>query len=178
MAVFKKTELELVHRFDEASRRHYLNGVLSVLHCHHYSTLYTQLAEDCGMLDGRTLLIECAEDSFLQVLADYFRDKGIISVSERIEIAQQYFAAMGLGKMGVVYAGPDAGLVHLTRSHVDEGWIKKWGKRAEPVNYIGRGYVAALFSAVFGRPARSYRVSEGKSIVSGEELSELNVVAC
>jgi hypothetical protein len=178
MAVFKKTELELEHEFDATSRRHYLNGVLSVLHCHHYSTLYTQLAEDCGMLDGRRLLFECAEDAFLEVLASYYRAKGIGKVADRIEIAQQYFAAMGLGSMSVIYAGPDAGLVHLTRSHVDEGWIKKWGKRAEPVNYIGRGYVAALFSAVFGRSARSYTVSEGKSIVSGEELSELGVVAC
>jgi DNA-binding response OmpR family regulator len=36
-----------------------------VLHCHHYPTLYTQLAEDCGMLDGFGFLEELKQDSSL-----------------------------------------------------------------------------------------------------------------
>ena len=46
MVVEKKVEFEIDHRFDPVKNRHYLNGFCSVLHCHHYATLYTQLADD------------------------------------------------------------------------------------------------------------------------------------
>ncbi len=176
MTVIKKTELELDHRFDPASCRHSLNGFTSVLHCHHYSALYTQLADDCGMLDGRKLLSECAEDSFFEVLSAYFKAKGMECIEDRIAIAEQYYAAVGLGGMKVVCAGLDSGKVELSHSHVDEGWMKKWGKRDKPVNFITQGYVAALFSAVFGRPPRTYRVDETEGIVTGAEKSTFTVV--
>jgi hypothetical protein len=176
MAEFKKTELKLDHRFDPFSCRHTLNGQVSVLHCHHYSTLYTQLAEDCGMLDGVKLLKDCAEDTFLHTLKSYYAENDVATARERVALAEQYFAAMGLGKLQVVCAGSEAGQVRLEHSHVDAGWIKKWGKRDKPVNHIGCGYIAALFSAVFDRPARSYAVTETASIVAGAERSEFNVV--
>ena len=177
MAVFKKTEIQLDHRFDSNRCRHYMNGQVSVLHCHHYATLYSQLADDCGMLDGKELLAQCTEDAFFKTLTSYYEAQGVELVDDRIAIAEQYYAASGLGKMQVVCAGAESGVVELLHSHIDDGWIKKWGKRDKPVNFITSGYIAALFSAVFGQSTRSFVVTETASIVTGAERSRFNVVA-
>ena len=125
----------------------------------------------------KTLLAECAEDTFHQTLASYFEANGIERVEDRIAIAEQYYATAGLGKMQVVCAGPESGVVELIHSHIDEGWIKKWGKRDKPVNFITCGYIAAVFSAVFGQGKRSFAVTETASIITGAERSQFNVVA-
>ena len=131
MAVIKKTEIVLDKQFDPRSCRHTLNGAVSVLHCHHYATLYCQLADDCGMLDGKKLLAECAEDTFHEVLAEYYETHDIQTMADRFAIAEQYYAVTGLGKMRVVSAGRESGEVELEHSHVDQGWIKKWGERGD-----------------------------------------------
>lgn len=177
MAIMKKTELVLEKRFDPKTCRHTLNGQEVVLHCHHYATLYLQLAEDCGMLDGKKLMHESAEDAFLDVLNSYNDQNCIDKLEDRISIAEQYFAACGLGKLKVLCAGPDSGEVVLEHSHVDEGWIKKWGKRKKAINFIASGYIAALFSATFEKRARTYSVNEIASIVTGDEVSKFEVVA-
>ncbi len=177
MPVMEAVELVLDHRFDAKTCRHYLNGETSVLHCHHYATLYTQLAEDCGMLDGKKLLAETAEDTFGEVLSAYYRKHEITDISDRITIAEQYYAACGMGQMKVLCAGADGGEVELTHSHIDEGWIKKWGKRNEPVNFFTCGYIAGMFSAVFGQPPRTFTATETQCIVSGAKRSVFQVVA-
>jgi predicted hydrocarbon binding protein len=176
MAVFTKTEIQLDHIFDPTISRHYMNGQVFVLHCHHYATLYSQLADDCGMMDGKQLLAECSEDSFYNMLVSYFEEHGIMDIGERISLAEQYYAVVGFGKMKVICAGQESGVVELEHSHVDEGWIKKWGKREEPVNFITCGYVAALFSAVFDKPIRTFSVKETESIVTGAERSRFVAV--
>ena len=175
MVNFKTTELELKHVFDRKHCRHYLNGFSSVLHCHHYATLYTQLGEDCEFIDGLNLLSECSEDCFFEILSKYYEDNNIKSYDDRISISEQYFAVSGLGKMKITYAGAESGEVRLEYSHIDEGWIKKWGKRDKPVNYIGCGYIAGMFSAVFNKKVRTYTVHETASIVSGDKASVFNV---
>ncbi len=176
MAISKKVELELEHRFDPRTCRHTLNGVTVVLHCHHYASLYSQLADDVGMLDGRRLLAQVAEDSFGSLLADYYAAHGLARVEDRIAIAEQYYAALGLGRMRVMSAGPDSAEVELARSHVDEGWIRKWGHRDKPVNFITSGYVAGMMAAVFGCPPRSFAGTETQSLVSGAARSTFSAV--
>jgi len=171
MPTYTSTELMIDRRYDSRQGRHTVNGVTHVLHCHHYLSLYTQLAEDCAMLDGRKLLAEVAEDSFYSMLTGYYHDHGIKSVADRIALAEQYYAFAGLGKMRVVAAGPDSGSVELEQSHVDEGWKKKWGGREKPVNHVTRGYVAALFAALFDLAPRSWNVRERESIVAGASRS-------
>jgi hypothetical protein len=175
MAVFVKNELQYDHRFDKQKCRHAINGLTSVLHCHHFATLTTQVANDCGLLDGKKLLAECAEDTFYLLLTRYYRDHSITGMAERVEIAEQYFSAMGLGKLKVKYAGPYSGEVVLEHSHVDEGWLQKWGPADKPVNHIGCGYVTALFSAVYDRPRREFLAVEQQSIVRGADVSIITV---
>ncbi len=173
MTIFKKDELVLDHVFDRKTNRHYLNGMLSVFHCHHYATLYTQLAMDA---EETELLIDTSEDVFFDMLKNYFETHDVDSITKRIDFACEYYAALGLGKMNVSYAGDDSGQVEITASHLDQGWIKKWGKHDAPVNYVGAGYINAMFSAVFDKPKKSFMATEIQSIVKGAESSKFNVV--
>ena len=48
-------DLDVKFTFDDKSYRHYMNGHESVLHCHHYMTLTTKMAEDfAGSAYGHT----------------------------------------------------------------------------------------------------------------------------
>lgn len=173
----KKTELCIERKFDPIRCRHSVNGETYVLHCHHYVTLYTRLAEDCAMLDGKKLLREVTEDTIYEVLVKYYADHAIESVAERVAIAEQYYSFTGLGQMHVVCAGPDSAEVDLIHSHLDSGWIKKWGQRDKPVNHMSCGFVAGLLAAALGKSRRGFSVTEAASIVSGAERSRLIAVA-
>jgi hypothetical protein len=177
MAQTNHNSFEIVPEFDPRRCRHLVDGRTFVLHCHHYATLYTQLAEDCGMLDGKKLLAESAEDTFYEVLRDYFKKHNLESIALRFSAGEQYFRVTGLGLLNVASAGPDYGEVELPSSHLDAGWIKKWGKTKKHINHIARGFIASLFAAAFDRPCRSYSVIETESIVSGSPRSRFEVVA-
>ena len=129
------------------------------------------------MLDGKKLLAEVAEDTFGKVLSDYYADRGITEVAERIAVAEMYYASAGLGQMKVASAGAESAEVELLHSHLDEGWIAKWDKRDKPVNFMTCGYIAGMLSAVFEKPPRAYTVTETASIVSGAERSKFAAVA-
>jgi len=176
MTQYKRTELVLDKAFDAQSCRHEIAGNPVVLHCHHYTALYTQLALDCSMLDAKALLAECSEDTWEDFLSAYYRTHGISSIPERIALAEQTYAAAGLGRMRVTCAGPESGEVTLDHSHVDAGWFKKWGQHSTPVNFIGAGFIAGLFAAVFGRPVRTYVATETQGIVCGASCSRFTVI--
>ena len=166
------TTLQLNHKFDADRMRHYLNDEVAVLHCHHYATLYTQLAIDA---QETTLLASVSEEVFGSMLSKYFQDNCIDAVSDRLEVACQHYSALGLGKMKISYCGPDSGQVVLESSHIDQGWIKKWGQFDAPVNYITAGYIAGMFSAVNDEPKRTFAATETESIVKGADQSTFKV---
>lgn len=170
-------EVELEHKFDKERCRHYLNGQLSVLHCHHYASLYTQLAMDAEFIDAKTILAQSAEDSFFDTLSNYYQAHPGLTPNEKLEVGCRYYAMTGLGQMKVLSAGETSGEVVLEHSHVDQGWIKKWGKHDKAVNFITCGCVAALFATAYGKAARSYAVSEVESIVTGADKSRFVVSA-
>jgi predicted hydrocarbon binding protein len=166
---FKSTQV-----FDDERMRHYNNDELSVMHCHHYSTLFSQLADDAKLLKGPKLLFEAAEESFYPVLAKYFNENNIDSIEDRASIAEQYYGFVGLGQVSIT-PGEQGGSAQMQHSHVDEGWIKKWGNRDEAVNFMGQGYLAAAFSAIHGNERGTYQVRETQSIVSGADTSEFTI---
>jgi predicted hydrocarbon binding protein len=170
------TELKLDRKFDHQRKRHYLNNVLTVLHCHHYATLFTQLALDAKeLVDGTQILKHSVEDVFFKVLSDYYQKHGITNTQERIQAATQMFSTVGMGKMRVVSGDENGGEIDMPYPYVDEGWLKKWGKHKEPVNFIGSGYLSGMFSAVFNKPPRTYKVTETQSKVMGAEKSHFKV---
>jgi hypothetical protein len=167
------TDLVLEHRFDPHTRRQTINGLSSVIHCHHYSTLYTQLALDAKETG---LLTEAAEDTFYDMLQCYYQRHALTTLEARIESACQYYSALGLGLMQVHCLGDDSCEVELYTSHVDSGWLQKWGQHDVPVNYIGAGYIAALCAATLDLPAHSFRVKEVRSLVMGAPSSLFQAV--
>lgn len=169
-------QFEIDPKFEPRTCRHLVDGRTYVLHCHHYATLYTQLAEDCGMLDGKKLLAETTEDTFYEILRDFFAAHGPLEIDERFAIGERFFSVTGMGRLKVTSAGPDCGEVVLPASHLDAGWVRKWGKSKRPINHLARGFIAALFAAVFERPSRTYTVTETDSIASGAPQSRFVVV--
>jgi hypothetical protein len=165
MAEFIKNTLQIEHRFDQHQKRHYLNGVQTVYHCHHYATLYTQLAIDAG---ETALMAECAEDSFYSIFVALFKKENLFDLADRIDIGCQYYAAIGLGTLALGFVGDNAAQLYSSDSHLERGWIKKWGQYDRPVNFIGCGYVSALLAAALDQPVRSFNSFEIASIVVGD----------
>lgn len=172
MSEFKETKLILDKKFDTQRKRHYLNGNLVVLHCHHYSALYTQLALDA---EETELLQHVSEEAFFSIMKKYFEENEISDTNERIELGAQYYSAIGLGKMNVKFLGDESGEVELTNSHLDSGWLKKWGEFDKPVNFISAGYISGLFSAVQDKPVGTFDTIEIQSIVKGDPVSLFKV---
>lgn len=166
MAEFIKTKLKIDHKFNSKSKRHFLNGIESVYHCHHFTVLYTQLALDAGETE---LLKSTAEDSFYKVLNKYFAENNIAETKDRVEVASQYYSTMGLGIIEVDFIGDFSAKIISTNSHVEQGWIKKWGKFDKSINYIGCGYVSAMLSAILGEPIGKFNTFETQSIVKGSK---------
>ncbi len=161
--------------FDAKSMRHYLNGEVSVLHCHHYASLFTQLACDADQFNGPTLLCEATAEAFGPALRQYYEKNNVTEIPDRIAVAEQYFSFAGMGE--VEFDCWDSGAtVTMKHSHVDEGWVKKFGQRAERVNYMGEGYIKAAMWAIWNKGSyNDYQVEETQSIVSGAASSRFNV---
>jgi hypothetical protein len=165
MAEFTKNTLQITHHFDQNTKRHYLNGTQTVYHCHHYATLYTQLALDAG---ETALMAECAEDSFYAIFVQHFAQNKLTDLPQRVDMVCQYYAAVGLGHLAVEFLGDDSAQFVSAHSHLEQGWIKKWGQYDRPVNYIGCGFVSAAIAAALNQPVRSFATFETASIVVGD----------
>lgn len=176
MTIIRATEFEIDHKFDPVKNRHYLNGDCTVLHCHHYATLYTQLALDATDFEGVRHLTETAEDTFYEVLDRYYKDHCIVTVADRVDIAAQYWQASGMGILRFVGVGKYEVVAEMEYSHIDEGWLKKWGGSDKPVNFFTAGFVAAVSALVNGKPARTFKVTETQSLACGDEKSEFKAV--
>jgi hypothetical protein len=160
--------------FDGKTYRHTMNGYESVLHCHHYMSLTTKLAVDFDDIGGVRILRESAEDSIRPLLDSYYKENGITKAEDRLQIGADYYAVMGLGLMEI--SGDEkSGKAVLTHSHVDEGWIKKWGKSDKFINHFSCGFISAVFAATYDSPARSYQAEELSSIAVGNEKSVIAV---
>jgi predicted hydrocarbon binding protein len=176
MSNIKRTDFVVDHIFDSETSRHYINGEVSVFHCHHYATLYTQLAIDADeLVNGKALLAQSAEDSFYDVFSSYFLNNKL-SFEEKIQVIENYYSFIGLGRMEVKCFGMDSGEVVLKTSHLDEGWKIKFGKYDEPVNYITSGFISAFFSVINNKSTRTYNAQEVMSMVKGDEYSKFLVV--
>lgn len=167
--------LNLVHRFDPGTKRHYLNDCNSVLHCHHYSTLYTQLALHAEEWGGTRHLVAAGEKVFGDFLRDYYRKYGVDSVPDKTSIAQQYWKSVGMGIVNISTPDETTGKATMDYSHLDEGWLKKWGGFDRPVNFFTQGFLAGAFAAIYNKPFNSYEVRETKSLVKGDDFSEFMI---
>ncbi len=169
-----KVKFQADQRFDDQKMRHYVNEACSVLHCHHYATLFTQLACDAQNLNGTTLLAAAMAETVAPILNDYYKKHDISAVEDRIAVAEQYWTFVGMGQVSFECSDGSA-YITMKHSHVDEGWIKKWGVRSERVNFIGEGYVQASIGAIYGCDWKTVQARETQSIVSGASETRFDV---
>ena len=165
-------DFKVESRFDPVSCRQYLNDELTVFHCHHYTTLFSQLADDADLIKGAKHLKDAAAEAMLSPMKKYCDENNITSIEDKASIAEQYFSYVGLGKISI---NVEANSATMTNSHVDEGWVKKMGKGDKPVNFIGQGFIEAAFALVNGDTPDAYEVAETQSIVSGADTSEFGI---
>lgn len=168
-------EFKTTQNFDPERCRQSINNETSVFHCHHYTSLFTQLADDAKLLKGPEHLASAAEESMGDVLKKYYKDAAVEAKEDRISIAQQYFAFVGLGNLTIKSLTGSGGSAEMTASHVDEGWLKKWSKKDSAVNYIGQGFIAGAFSAITDNSYSKFKVTETQSIVSGADKSVFDI---
>ena len=159
--------LRLDFTMDAETNRQYLNGHPVVMHSHHYLALITKMAQELEDINGTGVLRDVVEETMRAVFDDYIRKNGLTSAQEKCNVGREYFSVFGLGKM-VITGDEQGGEVRLVRSHLDEGWIMKWGNADKPVNHFTCGYVAAMFGAAFDKPLKSYTVTEAASIAAGD----------
>lgn len=164
------TACQFNQQFDLNTMQQYVNFEPSVMHCHHYATLFTKLALDTLDLGGPSQLAYAMEDSFYLIFKKYFIAQHITTQMEKKEIIEQYFGLVGLGELSITITA-DGGQAEMRHSHVDEGWVKKWGKHDQPVNFMGQGFLMAAFDVLTDRKLRSFTVKETQSIVKGDQLS-------
>jgi predicted hydrocarbon binding protein len=136
--------------------------------------LFTQLAIDAYQYGGTKSLSEASAETFWPVLRKYFKSKNIDQVADRIAVAEHYYSYVGLGQIEFGF-GNDSGYAALKHSHVDEGWLKKWGQTDKPVNYIGEGYIRAAWAAIYGKDPEIPRIEEVQSIARGASTSRFDI---
>jgi len=146
------------------------------MHSHHYLALLTKLVEDLDSMNASEILRDSVEDTMRAVFEEYIEKNGLTSAQDRCNVGREYYSAFGLGKM-VITGDENGGEVRLVRSHVDEGWVKKWGVHSKPINHFTCGYVAAMFAAAFKKPSKSYLVTEVTSIAAGDSEGKFIVKA-
>jgi len=159
--------LELEHTFDKNTYRHAYNGHIMVMHCHHYMSLLTRLAMEYADVNGPDILAEAAEDSIRPLLEESARRQSITTPEAILTLGRELYQQLGMGLMAINGTG-ETGEVTLVRSHVDQGWMKKWGKATTTINHFTRGFIAAIYGAAFGKSGRAYAVQETASIARGD----------
>ncbi len=170
-------EIKLHHRFDPTTNRHYMNDRQMVLHCHHYAVMYTQLAIDAQELGGVDAMVNVAAKVFGDFLSDYYTTNGVESKEERISLAESYWKALGMGLMKINANGADSATAEMEYSHLDEGWLKKWGSAPQPVNLFSQGFLKGTLGAVYGVSPDTYTVEETQSLVKGDAVSAFTATA-
>ncbi|MDO9325054.1 MAG: hypothetical protein Q7T80_08890 [Methanoregula sp.] len=115
------------------------------------------------------MLNETAEDNMRPIIEDYVKKKSHGHCDARLKKAAELYSIMGMGRIKPT-GNVDSGKVTLIRFPGDLGWFKKGGNHAKPINYFTRGFIAAMFAAVFDKPARSYVVTETDVIMTGKAV--------
>lgn len=173
----KKEVKYLIKRsFDTKSNRHSINDIFHVLHCHHYMVLYCQLAEDAEHFNGIKLIKDAIEETYYPILTSYFEEHKVTELKDRVIIAEEIWKNAGMGTVAFTKIGEFSATAEMEHSHVDEGWIQKFGKRDKPVNFVSQAYVQTAVAAINNLPMKSFKAIEIQSIVAGADKSIFNIV--
>jgi hypothetical protein len=161
--------------FDPNRKLQYINSDPSVMHCHHYSAIFTKLALELQDSGGARYLTEAMEEASYIALRKVFITEGVQSAAERRAFVEQYYRLTGLGDFSIRECTANGGSITLRRSHIDEGWVKKYGQSPVPVNFVTAGFLAGAFAAIHDEHLRHYQAEETASMASGKAAGEFIV---
>ena len=168
--------LDLEFTFDEDTYRKRVNGFGVVGHSHNLLCFIIKLAEKFDEYGGIRILAESTEDSVRPIFDDYVQKHNLPVGQARIDMAADFFEAMGMGLMKGSGTA-EGGTVTMTRSHIDEGWKMKFGDADHALNYFACGFITAMFGCAFDKPPHSYKVEETNSLAMGSEQGSFTVKA-
>ncbi len=133
-------------RFDADNYRRIIAGKEVILHCHHYNSRIQRTIEFAEAVDGRSMVIECAEAVFREHLELAFIPED--DESTRWQVATDLYSHLGYGSLDFARVQDD--LVTASSSHFVEGWRAGFPDCDRPVCSVTSGYIQATFLAVTG----------------------------
>jgi hypothetical protein len=79
------------------------------------------------------------EEAFYLVLKKILHHSFDRNDEDKIAVAEKYYSSVGMGPDCHTSFSDKGGEAILARSHVEEGWMKKFGKSSEAVDFLRRG---------------------------------------
>ncbi len=134
-----------------------------VYHCHHYNLFHDQTIDDIlGDEAGAEVRRVAAYGARRVLLRRATAEQGAETAAERIQLAQEMFAAMGHGRINLDVS-PKGGRAEGRYLHYGFTWAEKYGarvRRQTGVDAVAAGFVAAATEVAYDLPAGSVRAAE------------------
>lgn len=161
---------------DDRSGEAMLFGQPMVFHCHHYNVVLQRTIEDPAYIDGKSLLVNAAEEVAFAQMRECFDQKPDRTLpQERLGIAARLFRDCGFGLIGFDRVDLDGGIVIAPFSHYAMGWKAKHGLRKTPACFFVCGFIAGAMEAAFDLEIGSYAVTETRCVAAGDEEDRFQV---
>ncbi len=147
----------------------FFGGVPAVYHCHHFNLFLDQTIDDAiGPQAGAALRFTAARAASHDLLAGLAARAGTSTPIERLALAQDTFARMGHGRLGVT-ADARGGEAIGEWLHYGFAWREKYGsvvRRTRPADAFAAGFAAAAVEVAFGLPRETMDAAEIECIAT------------
>lgn len=141
----------------------------AIYHCHHFNLFLDQTIDDAlGFEQGCALRTRAAAEASHAYLSEVVRAHDAQTPVERLQLAIQYFGAMGHGRLEV-RADENGGTARGEYLHYGHSWKEKYGavvRRKDPADAFASGFAAAAVEVAYGLPAGSLDVKETQCVAA------------
>lgn len=138
-----------------------------IYHCHHFNLFLDQSIDDAlGAERGAQLKHDAAREAATQLLTNMCEHHGLQTPSERLQLAQTIFSAIGHGSLEILWDGVE-GEAHGEYLHYGHAWREKYSKqikRRQPIDAFAAGFAAAAALVAQQQPAASIQATEDACI--------------
>jgi hypothetical protein len=130
----------------------FVAGTNVVRHSHHYNLTFDQTIDDAlGVERGVAIRTRAAHEASYRLLRAMVAKLPASRPQERLELADEIFAAMGQGRLELDVS-PQGGWVNATALHYGIGWKRKYGRklpRRYPSDAVAAGFIAAAVEVAY-----------------------------
>ena len=145
----------------------YLAETPVVYHCHHFNLFLDQTISDAlGAEEGNLLKIKVASATAHQLISNLVRLNNADTAMEKLELASQYFAAMGHGKLAIS-GNKEQGIARGEYLHYGFSWSQKYAQRInrlDTADAFATGFAAAALEVAYDLEAGSLTANETQCI--------------